>query len=127
MAEAVPSTLIAMTAERRLATNRLNQRAKFADMRREGNSMRIAVIGGGVFGTMIAVRLAEFGHSVSLLERLPALMQGTSSLANRLHFGFHYPRDEGNRAPMQARLRSVQTGVRGRRPARDRQRLFHRA
>jgi glycine/D-amino acid oxidase-like deaminating enzyme len=56
--------------------------------------MRIAVIGGGVFGTMIAVRLAEFGHSVSLLERLPALMQGTSSLANRLHFGFHYPRDE---------------------------------
>jgi len=56
--------------------------------------MRIAVIGGGVFGTMIAIRLAEFGHSVSLLERLPALMQGTSSLANRLHFGFHYPRDE---------------------------------
>jgi succinate dehydrogenase/fumarate reductase flavoprotein subunit len=45
--------------------------------------MRIAVIGGGVFGTMIAIRLAEFGHSVSLLERLPALMQGTSSLANR--------------------------------------------
>ena len=34
--------------------------------------MRIAVIGGGVFGTMIAMRLAEFGHSVSLLERLPA-------------------------------------------------------
>ena len=27
--------------------------------------MRIAVIGGGVFGTMIAIRLAEFGHSVS--------------------------------------------------------------
>ncbi len=56
--------------------------------------MRIAVIGGGVFGTMIAIRLAELGPSVSLLERLPALMQGTSSLANRLHFGFHYPRDE---------------------------------
>ena len=55
--------------------------------------MRIAVIGGGVFGTMIAIRLAEFGQSVSLLERLPALMQGTTSVANRLHFGFHYPRD----------------------------------
>ena len=27
--------------------------------------MRIAVIGGGVFGTMIAIRLAEFGRSVS--------------------------------------------------------------
>jgi glycine/D-amino acid oxidase-like deaminating enzyme len=56
--------------------------------------MRIAVIGGGVFGTRIAIGLAEFGQSVRLFERLPALMQGTSSLANRLHFGFHYPRDE---------------------------------
>ena len=46
--------------------------------------MHIAVIGGGVFGTMIAIRLAEFGRSVTLLERLPALMQGTSTLANCL-------------------------------------------
>jgi glycine/D-amino acid oxidase-like deaminating enzyme len=56
--------------------------------------MRIAVIGGGIFGTMIAIRLAEFGHSVSLLERLPALLQGTSSVANRVHRGYHYPRDK---------------------------------
>lgn len=56
--------------------------------------MRIAVVGGGVFGTMIAIRLAEFGQSVSLLERLPALLQGTTSVANRLHGGYHYPRDE---------------------------------
>ena len=31
---------------------------------------------------------------MSLFERLPVLMQGTTSLANRLHCGFHYPRHE---------------------------------
>jgi L-2-hydroxyglutarate oxidase LhgO len=56
--------------------------------------MKIAVIGGGVFGAMTATRLAEFGEAVSLFERLPALMQGTTSIANRLHQGFHYPRHE---------------------------------
>ena len=56
--------------------------------------MKIAVIGGGVFGAMTATRLAKFGGTVSLFERMPVLMQGTSSLANRLHCGFHYPRHE---------------------------------
>jgi len=56
--------------------------------------MKIAVIGGGVFGAITATSLAESGKSVSLFERLPALMQGTTSVANRLHCGFHYPRDE---------------------------------
>jgi L-2-hydroxyglutarate oxidase LhgO len=56
--------------------------------------MKIAVIGGGVFGAMTAARLVEVGETVSLFERLPALMQGTTSVANRLHQGFHYPRDD---------------------------------
>lgn len=56
-------------------------------------TMNIAVIGGGVFGVMTAIRLAEMGQSVSLFERLPGLMQGASVNANRLHVGFHYPRD----------------------------------
>ena len=56
--------------------------------------MKIAVIGGGVFGVMTATGLAEFGETVSLFERLPILMQGTTSVANRLHCGFHYPRHE---------------------------------
>jgi glycine/D-amino acid oxidase-like deaminating enzyme len=55
---------------------------------------RIAVIGGGVFGVMTAIRLAESGNQVDLYERLPGLLQGASSNANRLHKGFHYPRDE---------------------------------
>jgi L-2-hydroxyglutarate oxidase LhgO len=70
--------------------------------------MKIAVIGGGVFGAMTAARLAEVGETVSLFERLPALMQGTTSVANRLHQGFHYPRDDETARPMHARLRSFQ-------------------
>ena len=56
--------------------------------------MKIAVIGGGVFGAVTAARLAELGETVSLFERLSSLMQGTTSVANRLHRGFHYPRHE---------------------------------
>ena len=56
--------------------------------------MNIAIIGGGVFGAMTAIQLAEFGETVSLFERLPGLMKGASFNANRLHMGFHYPRDE---------------------------------
>lgn len=56
--------------------------------------MRIAVIGGGAFGVATATQLALAGESVTLFERLPGLLQGTSALANRLHRGFHYPRHE---------------------------------
>ena len=56
--------------------------------------MDIAVIGGGVFGVMTAIKLAEMGQTVSLFERRPALMQAASANANRVHLGFHYPRDE---------------------------------
>ncbi|HET7718261.1 MAG TPA: FAD-dependent oxidoreductase [Bauldia sp.] len=55
--------------------------------------MDIAVVGGGVFGTMIAIDLAEAGHTVTLLERRHGLLQGASQHANRLHLGFHYPRN----------------------------------
>jgi glycine/D-amino acid oxidase-like deaminating enzyme len=56
--------------------------------------MNIAVIGGGVFGAVTAIKLAEMGQTVSLFERRPALMQAASSNANRVHLGFHYPRDD---------------------------------
>ncbi len=57
--------------------------------------MKIAVIGGGAFGCMAALRLATAGHGVTLFERQPALMMGASyNNQNRLHLGFHYPRDE---------------------------------
>jgi hypothetical protein len=56
--------------------------------------MNIAVIGGGVFGAMAAIRLAEAGRKITLFERESDLLRGTSSNANRVHLGYHYPRDE---------------------------------
>ncbi len=56
--------------------------------------MDIAVIGGGAFGMMTTIKLAELGQTVSLFERLPALMRAASFNANRLHLGFHYPRHD---------------------------------
>jgi len=53
----------------------------------------IVVIGCGVFGALAALRLAQDGHKVTVVERLDAPMQGASrNNQNRLHLGFHYPR-----------------------------------
>jgi glycerol-3-phosphate dehydrogenase len=56
--------------------------------------MNIAVIGAGVFGALAAIRLAEAGRKITLFEREPDLLHGTSGIANRVHLGYHYPRDE---------------------------------
>ena len=56
--------------------------------------MDIAVIGGGVFGALAAIRLAEAGRDITLFERECELLRGTSINANRVHLGYHYPRDE---------------------------------
>lgn len=55
--------------------------------------MDIAVIGGGAFGVMTTIRLAEGGQRVTLFERLSSVLRGSTANANRLHLGFHYPRD----------------------------------
>lgn len=55
----------------------------------------IAIIGGGIFGALNAIRLNEFGHDVTILERSQDLLTGASfNNQNRLHLGFHYPRDD---------------------------------
>lgn len=55
--------------------------------------MRIAVVGGGVFGCTAAVELALAGYKVDLFERHSDLMQGASRCnQGRLHMGYHYPR-----------------------------------
>lgn len=55
----------------------------------------VAVIGCGIFGAMTALRLAEAGWRVTLMERHPTALQGSSfNNQNRLHLGFHYPRDD---------------------------------
>lgn len=56
---------------------------------------RIAIIGCGIFGAMIALRLAEGGAEVHVFERTQNALSGASyNNQNRLHLGFHYPRDD---------------------------------
>jgi len=55
---------------------------------------RIAVIGGGIFGSEAAIQLAAAGNEVTLFESNFDLLEGaTSKSVLRLHLGFHYPRD----------------------------------
>lgn len=55
--------------------------------------MRVAVVGGGVYGCTTAVALARVGHHVDLYERHPGLLHGASRAnQGRLHHGYHYPR-----------------------------------
>ena len=54
----------------------------------------VLVIGGGIFGCLTAIELSKAGFDVNLLERNSLLMQGASlNNQNRLHLGYHYPRD----------------------------------
>jgi glycine/D-amino acid oxidase-like deaminating enzyme len=56
--------------------------------------VNIAVIGGGMFGAMAALRLREIGEKVTIFERSRSLCMGASlNNQNRLHLGYHYPRD----------------------------------
>lgn len=56
--------------------------------------MRIAVIGGGIFGSIAAFFLQENGNQVTLFEQNSSILSGASSKnQNRLHLGLHYPRD----------------------------------
>ena len=56
--------------------------------------MKIAVIGAGIFGSDIAIKLATNGFNVTLFEKGSQILSGaTSNSQNRLHLGLHYPRD----------------------------------
>lgn len=61
---------------------------------KQKSSPRIAVIGGGIFGTSIAAELGKFA-SVTLFEKNSELMR-EGSLINcfRHHYGYHYPRSD---------------------------------
>lgn len=60
----------------------------------ESQSVDILVVGGGVFGSLVALELSKKGFSVKLLEKNSSLMTGASlNNQNRLHLGYHYPRD----------------------------------
>ena len=55
----------------------------------------VAIVGCGIFGAMTAIRLAESGISVTIFDSNSRPLQGASlNNQNRLHLGFHYPRDD---------------------------------
>lgn len=61
--------------------------------------MRVAVVGGGVFGCTIAVDLARAGATVDLFEARSDILDGaTARCQARLHSGYHYPRSDSTAA-----------------------------
>lgn len=55
--------------------------------------MKVAVIGAGIFGSTIAIRLAEDGFDVDLYEKEADILEAASGINQyRLHRGYHYPR-----------------------------------
>lgn len=64
--------------------------------------MRVRVLGGGWYGSHIALSLLRRGHDVELHEIAGHLFSGASgSNPARLHLGFHYPRSKLTRAACQ--------------------------
>lgn len=55
--------------------------------------MKIAVIGAGIFGSTIAIKLADNGFDVDLYEKEGDILEAASGINQyRLHRGYHYPR-----------------------------------
>lgn len=55
--------------------------------------MKIAVIGGGIFGCTAAIHLKREGHDVDLYEAKDSILRCASTCNQyRLHRGYHYPR-----------------------------------
>ena len=58
-------------------------------------TMHVAIIGGGIFGIMVALRLAERGLLVTIFEKNKDILLGASYINQyRMHMGYHYPRSK---------------------------------
>ena len=56
--------------------------------------MKIAIIGSGFFGSVIALKLSK-NHKVDLFEKEKDILNGASKINQfRFHLGFHYPRSK---------------------------------
>lgn len=59
----------------------------------ENKKLKIAVVGGGIFGVTAAVKLAQEGYRVDLFEKENDILKAASGINQfRLHRGYHYPR-----------------------------------
>lgn len=55
--------------------------------------MKIGVIGAGIFGSTVAIKLADNGFEVDLFEKEKDILEAASGINQyRLHRGYHYPR-----------------------------------
>ena len=55
---------------------------------------KIAIIGGGLFGITTYLKLLKKGYQCFLFEKKKSILKGASSNnLNRVHLGYHYPRD----------------------------------
>lgn len=54
--------------------------------------MRVAVAGAGIYGSTVAIRLAERGHRVDLFDPLGVMRAASVINQYRVHSGYHYPR-----------------------------------
>ena len=58
-------------------------------------NQKIAIIGGGLFGVTSYIILKKNGYDCTLFEKKKDLLLGASTNnLNRVHFGYHYPRDD---------------------------------
>jgi hypothetical protein len=53
---------------------------------------KVAIAGGGIYGTTAAIRLAERGFEVHLFDPLGILQAASAINQYRIHSGYHYPR-----------------------------------
>ena len=55
---------------------------------------KIAIIGAGLFGVTVYLKLKKSGFDCTLFDKEKSILQGASTNnLNRVHFGYHYPRD----------------------------------
>lgn len=72
--------------------------------------MRVAVIGGGLFGATAAIHAARAGYHVELFEKSDGLLQAASGINQfRLHAGYHYPRSGATIWECQTGLQAFQS------------------
>jgi hypothetical protein len=71
---------------------------------------KIAIVGAGIYGATIAIRLAEQGHDVRLFDPLGILRAASAINQYRIHSGYHYPRSpETIRETLEARAEFTDT------------------
>ena len=57
-------------------------------------SIKVAIVGAGIFGSTIAIKLAKHGFSVNLFDPLGVMRASSSINQFRVHRGYHYPRSK---------------------------------